>query len=471
MNEVSFNRFTILVVWAVLVSVSFSSAQEQFGNAFSNYSPTSAVFHNPANSTDSEVMIEINLGSLGGFLHSDYAYLPASDFNFFRDALINSQIPNAVFNSARDEYSMYSYVEYHNPSISYQYKDQAFGLFSRLRYFGEASDVPEIFANILEVPQIKGEDPQSYLLLNRDLTMKDVNVSLLSFAEIGVNYSKAINHFDRNLLIVGVTLKYLAGIAGGGLHIDQMDYRIDTSGVFSYSNFSAKAAKSLEPFSGAGFSGDVGFVYKRMLDNVTSYNPFRKEAGCRIYDYKWKVGISLVDLGYVKFKDGATNTTVDGARGSLTDITAFQFSEDPEEFLINTFAVDSSYTQAGTSFSVVLPAAIILQYDYSFENKYFVAVEFIQGVTPKSTFGVKRPQIFTFIPRYENRFFELGLPMGMYNLREVRMGLYLRLGPLTVGTDKLGTYLSVTDVTGFDAYAKLSWRIIHPRSCGRKRVW
>ena len=47
------------------------NAQEQFGNAFSNYSPSSAIFHNPANSTDSEVMIDINLGGFGAFLHSD----------------------------------------------------------------------------------------------------------------------------------------------------------------------------------------------------------------------------------------------------------------------------------------------------------------------------------------------------------------------------------------------------------------
>ena len=447
------------------------NAQEQFGNAFSNYSPSSAIFHNPANSTDSEVMIDINLGGFGAFLHSDYAYLNADEFNYVRDVLVNNEIPNAVFNTARDDYSVYSYIEYHSPSVTYQYKDQAFGLFSRVRSFAEASDVPEIFANIIDIPQIKGEDAQSYLLLNRDLTMKNVNVSLLSFAEIGFNYSKAINHFDRNLLIVGVSLKYLAGIAGGGLHIDEMNYRIDTSGVFSYDSFTAKAATSLTPFSGSGISGDIGFVYKRMVDNVTSYNPFRKEAGCRIYDYKWKVGLSLVDLGYVRFKDGATNTTVTDASGSLTDITSFQISQDPEEFIVSSFEVDSSFTETGTRFSVVLPAAIILQYDYSFENNFFASVEFIQGITPKSTFGVKRPQIFTFVPRYEKRFFEIGLPIGMYNIREARMGLYFRIGPLTLGTDKLGTYLSVTDVTGFDIYGKLSWRILHPRSCGRKRVW
>ncbi len=454
------------------MSVQFSFGQEQFGSTQSNYSPATTVYHNPSSIVDSEVMIDLHVFGIGGFLHSNYAYLPASEFSYFGDVVLKGEIPDAQFNKSRESYSLYSAVDFQYLSGTYQYKEHGFALTSRLRAFGDVRNVPEIFANSIQIPQITGESDLSTNVINRDLSMQNVNISVLSYAEVGVSYANAIKHFDRHLVIVGGTVKKLWGVTGGGIQINNLDYRIDTAGTFTYNNLNATSATADGLLGGGGWAFDFGITYKRMLDNVTSYNPFRKEAGCRIYDYKWKVAASIIDVGYVKFSKDASKNTISNVSGSIEDFSSFSISGDPSCFFTSAFGVDENNIENDTSFLSILPAAFVFQYDHNFEkNNLYFSVQFMNGLTPKGAFGIKRPQVLIFTPRYENRFLEVAFPLGLYNLQEIRTGLMVRVGPVTVGTDKLGTFLSVTDVTGFDFYAHIAFKILQQKKCGKKRVW
>jgi len=101
----------------------------------------------------------------------------------------------------------------------------------------------------------------------------------------------------------------------------------------------------------------------------------------------------------------------------------------------------------------------------------FISVQYMHGLTPSGTFGIQRPSVLVFTPRYETRRFELAFSFGMYNLQEMRTGLMVRWGPLTIGTDKLGSFMGLSDVTGFDIYGHLAFKIIHQKRCGKIRFW
>ncbi|MFT6715928.1 MAG: hypothetical protein ACJA0Q_000557 [Saprospiraceae bacterium] len=457
----------------IFVSSFFLKGQEQFGMASSNYSPTASMLHNPSSIVDSEVMLDIHAVGFDAFLHSNYAYLDKDEFSYWKNAVLTQDIPDAKFNFSRDKYSLYSAVDMQYLSATYQYKNHGFGMSSRVRTFIDVRNVPEIFANAIQIPQIKGQGQINTNILGRDLNASNVNIGLLSYAEYGLAYANAVIHRDRDLLIVGGAIKFLWGLAGGGMHIDNLDYKIDSTGVFSYSNLTAQTSISEQILGGSGYSGDIGFTYKKMLDNVTNYNPFRREAGCRIYDYKVKVGMSIIDVGYVKFNKSTNNSYVKGASGVLDDFTNLSISSEPGKFFSETLNVpDSLITEDTSSFTVVVPAAFVFQYDYNFEkHNMFMSVEYIHGLTPSGTFGIQRPSVIVFTPRYETRNFEVALSFGMYNLQEVRSGLMLRLGPLTLGTDKLGSFMGLSDVAGFDFYGHIAFKIIHQKRCGKIRFW
>lgn len=430
------------------------------------------MLQNPSSIVDSEVMLDIHVFGMSSFLHTNSAYLPAEDYSFLKHVIKREEIPTANFIQSRDNYSLFSAVDLQFLSATYQYKQHGFGISSRLRTFADIRKVPHIFANAIDFPQINGDAELDPSILGLDLNANNVNISVLSYGEIGFSYANAVTHFDRNLIIAGISAKYLWGIAAGGINVDNLDYKVDSMGNLNYSNFTATSAVSDSLLGGKGVAFDIGITYKRMLDNVTSYNPFRKEAGCRIYDYKWKFAASLIDLGFVGFNKGGRKSTVNNVTGSVSAFDGFYIPNDPQLVFSSTLGIGDSSITKTTGFTMMVPAAIVLQYDYNFEkNDMYFSFQFTQGLTPGGQFGVQRPQLVLFTPRYETRYFELALPFGMYNMQEIRTGLMMRIGPVSFGTDKLGTILSVTDATGFDFYFHCAFKILQQKRCGKKRVW
>ncbi|MCB0640336.1 MAG: hypothetical protein KDC44_01795, partial [Phaeodactylibacter sp.] len=55
-------------------------------------------------------------------------------------------------------------------------------------------------------------------------------------------------------------------------------------------------------------------------------------------------------------------------------------------------------------------------------------------------------------PRFEHRWFEAGLPISLYNYDQLQVGLYGRVGPLTIGTEKLGALFLSNNLSGMDIY-------------------
>ena len=56
---------------------------------------------------------------------------------------------------------------------------------------------------------------------------------------------------------------------------------------------------------GSGF--DLGFTYQKTLENCDSYLPHTPKSSCRYIPYKYKLGISLIDVGSVKFEQEKIN--------------------------------------------------------------------------------------------------------------------------------------------------------------------
>ena len=72
------------------------------------------------------------------------------------------------------------------------------------------------------------------------------------------------------------------------------------------------------------------------------------------------------------------------------------------------------------------------------------------------------------MPRFEDQWFEFALPISMFNYEEIRLGAMVRLAYLTIGTDKLGTFLGVSNVTGADIYVALAYKFFKKPFCEKR---
>ena len=59
------------------------------------------------------------------------------------------------------------------------------------------------------------------------------------------------------------------------------------------------------------------------------------------------------------------------------------------------------------------------------------------------------------IPRYETKYFELSVPISLYDYNYPRVGIAARFYFITIGTERLGTYLGLSDMNGMDIYASI----------------
>ena len=60
--------------------------------------------------------------------------------------------------------------------------------------------------------------------------------------------------------------------------------------------------------------------------------------------------------------------------------------------------------------------------------------------------------------RYERKRFELSIPYSFYNYVRQRIGLSIRYGVLTIGTDMLGPFTGLSDAYGLNFYFGVRWQ-------------
>jgi hypothetical protein len=101
---------------------------------------------------------------------------------------------------------------------------------------------------------------------------------------------------------------------------------------------------------------------------------------------------------------------------------------------------------------MMLPSAVSLQVDHAITSNLFIGGLF-HHYLPLSNDGVRRGSLLALAPRFENKWVSLNLPVSIYNWQQVRFGAALRLGPVTIGTDHLGAWMSRKSLYGSDIYA------------------
>lgn len=433
----------ILLIALAVAGINTVKAQSYLGYFNDNYSGTQGLLYNPANVVDSPFKIDINLFSGSVFGSNDYYGVKftdviKSDYDFEASAKkfpMNSN--NAFIN-----------VDTQGLSVMFNIAPKhSLGLFTRGRAIVNATDINGTTFSRLDSGFLdSAEDP---------INEGDYNLVGNSWAEVGLTYGTILLDKGEHFLKAGITGKYLQGLAntysnGKGVNVKYTDNIIPTlstvtaSGEIVYGGTTdfEESAKDFDFGSKSrGFAADLGVVYEWRPDQVV-VNSLSK--------YKLKFGLSVTDLGSLKFKNDTLR------RYSFNNVTvSAQQVDDAEDFqdVLELFDATPEITK---SVKAVLPTALHANIDWNIYQRFFLNLNGDLGLTAKDGLNKNfNPTTVTLTPRYESKWIGVYLPVNYSEYRDFQAGFGFRAGPLFLGSGSIITNLINDDSKGADVYAGL----------------
>jgi outer membrane protein OmpA-like peptidoglycan-associated protein len=471
----------ILLLIVVLLISPFVKAQDFLGYINSNYSGVTGIDLNPAAVVDSRYKADISLIGFSFSTYNNYLGLKRSALDHtggIRGNYPAFQDPNfikncfEVKNSTKDK-SLYQANQLYLPSFLITIsKRNAIALKAKARTLINIDGVGEELATL-----IHSELNYPSLWVSQ-LHNKNLSIQSMAWAEYGLTFGHVFTNEGPHFLKTAATVKYLKGAGATYLHIKDLDYQFtsDTSLSlfhldvdYGYSDFSSfqknRSIASLLSGSKPSFGFDLGVVYewrpdyekfKYDMDGKTDL--YRKDKN----KYKLRVGISVVDIGYVKFKKGeySRSLAIDFRALDLNEFDEVKNAQDVDSIVQAKFTLRDK----GEYFKMNLPTAFSLQIDYNIWKDFYV--NFTPYWSPQlknNNEKVHDITTFSLTPRWDNKWLGVFVPFSYDGMGNKKIGLALRMGPIIVGTNSFGIFVTKKNIYGADVYFMLKVPILYGR--------
>lgn len=427
----------------LLISIfilSLSQAQHNnIGFDLSTHSGVYSINNNPASFLGSSKDWSFNLISAAVNVENNKVEFNMNDVikNVDTEELIDKLLSNGGTITSNQ------FVDIVGPSFSINFHPKhSMGIITRSRIMSTLNDIDANLINSIRNIEI-----------NSDLFPYDINslsnqiISVNAWSEIGANYAMEIFGDEENSLTLGATFKYLLGSANSYININNLK---GTIGLEKYNN-NTKAyltnasadltfvssgfdfitgnidLSKLTEFNGRGIGGDIGIVYefKNLKENK----------------YHLRVGVSLLDIGSIKYKPEAKNAYsysinipnnnnfyLDELSGSLLEI---------QDILKN--SPYFKYKDVREEYSAGLPTSLSLFADYNLFSNFYLAASAKFNVSdfknsPQNAFY---SNTYSLLPRFETKYFGFYLPVNYNEISSLSIGTGLRLGPLFIGSGSI----------------------------------
>jgi hypothetical protein len=305
-------------------------------------------------------------------------------------------------------------------------------------------------------------------LTEGDLTYP-VNINVNAFqqlaatgwGEVGITYSRHFYSSKNWDIHGGATLKALGGGINGYVYSDQLNtvidedantgdtYATNSSGRIGF-GFSGNAFGDVEVADITNFNNltpgfDIGFSFLKKEDTL------QQQTGTNTNGYKWKFGLSVLDIGSLKFeqdpnRSGAYNIDINSnERFYLNEFDDLDIDDINQVFENNPQYFSPITTQnANGTYKVSLPTRLMADVDYHVKNNWYVnmtgQISLVNASTEKP-FNTAYYSGITITPRYDARSFGFWLPMHYNPVTSFNAGFGFRAGPLIIGSGSVITAL------------------------------
>ena len=476
------------------------NAQNYLGVMTSNYGGVMSTDLQPASFVDGRFLFDLNLGSVNVNAYQNFVSFNTSGMpggwlkSFKNDEAYNSwALPDSTF---MDRHIVKRYTDNSNAKMGANINLQmdlfnfafhinskiAIGLKAKARSISNIGNVDQSFAILIE----QGLDYPS--LWNQKIDEQFLNVNHLTWAEVGFNYGQVVLDKQEHFLKLGGTIKYLKGYSAAYFQTSNLQFNLknnDTTQLIT-GNFNYGYSDNLPDLiengldnkfnSNFGVGLDLGFVYewrpkykdfKYDMDGETNLWMKNKNK------YKAKVGISLIDLGSMRFKKGGLSRNFSVNISSPFDLQSFSTASSLSDFdqiidsLINESSASgntnwTSEQSSNSTFVMRTPTALSLQLDYQLGKYFYVNVSGVMNVIlKKKDTKVIVPNQLSITPSFDWSWFGLFLPISMNEYSGFKTGLASRLGPLSIGVTDFRALFSVGKVRGTEFYLGLRLPILY----------
>jgi outer membrane protein OmpA-like peptidoglycan-associated protein len=407
---------------------------------------------NPGTLADGKYKVNVNLFAISGLAGNNAYEIDRS--KVFGGKFSNLSEGNGYYKSNNTAVKyLYLNTDILGPSatINLTSKD-AIGLITRMRIIGNEYNLGNSLFQLLG-----NTNPNFY---NVDVMNPSVQMKVNAFAEAGVSYGRVLMKSAHSEFKVGITGKYIFGLAYGSLASGPTILNIDPA------NQIAKA------------SGDVTTQYSSNLDNLGN--------GSNFGDYlKHKYGKGLgFDVGFVyETKSATTGETKMRLGVSVTDIGSINYTNSPNSQQYTLTATGANTAEfnkqdgetyddyinrlktsnliavkgAAVSSKVSLPTALHVNADYQIYKRLYINGDVLLNmVATSSPASPNYVTTFTVTPRMEKKWVSLYSPVSYTANGQLNWGAGLRFGPLFVGSGSVLSSLFKQRLQTADAHVGLT---------------
>jgi len=470
-----YSIISTFIVLFVLVGSAPVKAQEMLGLTQSNYGGSISALSNPASINHGKVFFDLNLISGNLFFRNNFAYIPKGDATIW-DLFFKPSDELPTYGSESTNFTYYSnhYLKFANlnlrlqgPSAMYYSGRHGFGISTAFRFITTGNRLP------WEIPVIGYESLKYAPLHNINFNDYDFDAVSSIWLEVGLTYAYDVIKYNRTQLTAGITLKPLFGLGAVAGNIRNGNYVVLDDSTINFNNVNADLVFALPVnydnndvpgdypmVKGSGVGIDIGVVYAKKRYDIQEH--YRGRVCEKPYNpYAYKIGFSILDIGRINYKKNAQEHTFENvsAYWSSIDTTGFENVNTFMHSISKVFYGDPNASYRSDNFKIGLPTAVSFQADLYLKRNIFLNAVWIQPVKLYK-YSLRRLAVMAITPRYETPWVEVSLPVSVYDYKYVRVGLSMRFWFLTIGTERLGTYLGMGDINGLDIYASLKFHLV-----------
>ena len=448
-------RFRIYILIQFFLAAAY--AQNQQGLQVSNYSGTTGLGYNPSSFQAGSLKWDVTILSGGVFAETDYIYLK----NTSLIALFGTDKPFVNF----DEEGANTSANF----IYYQFRDAQSEMANSISAFAGSPAFAlrlnkhfsiGFYAKMRQGFSANNLDPQltqpsiSDWLVNETRSIQPTKLTAMLWSEYALNlaygYAKGNKVFSY-----GINAKFLNGHQAlfvnspNPLDLTKPSDDLETPPTEMQYGFTYFDEQFNLNSNGQGFGLDLGFAIQD--------REYFKETGT------WKFALAVADLGFINFKNNSEQHLINTDQVTTIPDNTFDQANNLREFsreLSNALSGDPNTSYQSSRFTMFTPAALNLSVDYHLSKHLFANLNVSRRLVFNSK-QLEKENIAVTSLRYETRFLELGVPLTLYNDRDLRAGAWVRIGPLVIGSDNIAPwFIKQNQLSGADFYFTLrinSW--------------
>jgi hypothetical protein len=444
-----------------------AKSQNYYGIQGSSYAGSLGIGNNPASMVNTPFSWDVDILSF----QTKYATNAVQVKNY--SLLSSPQQSQYIFEDG--DYRRFGYADFNanilNARIALN-RRQAIGFGMNVRGYAHLITAPYNFIDTLSTTR------DFFNLGNYGRRVQgDMNNS--SWIELFASYGQTIWDRPTNRLNAGITMKVSRGFSGA--YIDLREGRVgrarhdnnvvytmeDISAEYGYSaNYDAwdkekSSTQNLRNFvtdTRGGFSFDLGVEYiikPRIIPTVFDEDMY--------YDYDWKIGLSILDIGFNQYKYGEQSRQLNGFHENITDSVIdekFLYVGSFEAFNDSLQGVVRNIRRPNGLFRVTNPTRMVLNVDRFLFDAFFVNANLSVNLSSLSNhqWRVTELNMLTITPRWETRFWGAYLPVQLNTKSQFWVGGAVKAGPLLIGIHNWANLFSKNKMANGGGYIALVLR-------------